>query len=314
MKSKRSKRKVVTCPRKPVPVEIEELIFEWAAWMHRRYAPTLSIFSKYVQERVERIIYETLVIDVSGFPSPAVAHASNIFSTLSSRPEKFFAMIVKNLFITDDVPLHVKEVAISKCTGVLHLVYLDDPLTGGGRLISTSSVLSSLYISQNLIPEVLVPARGIEFPNLLLLGIFDMGPPEPVPSLHWLPALKTVHVDIDRSPALPRMEDQWKHDLSTILPTTPHLRVLWIDILLPDSATYVQQFINGLNINNDVEIGIRYAHHHWGMFNFMFRWWEIIWGHASDCKPSKNLLDSNYGDEKAVRWRCLDEDYQNGDY
>ncbi|KAG6808430.1 hypothetical protein H0H92_004133, partial [Tricholoma furcatifolium] len=132
MKSKRSKRKVVPGPRKPIPIEIEELIFEWAAWMHPRCAPTLSVVSKYVQERVERIIYETLVIDVSGIPSPAVAHASKIFPTLSSRPEKFFAMTVRNLFITDDVPPHVKEVALSKCTVFSILCISTTRLPAGG--------------------------------------------------------------------------------------------------------------------------------------------------------------------------------------
>ncbi|KAG6812531.1 hypothetical protein H0H92_002422 [Tricholoma furcatifolium] len=270
-----------------LPLEIEDAIFELTARIYPTFAPTLSIVSKRVQERVE---------EPPGYVhGPDMAYAKRILPTLESRPAEFFAKAVRNLFIAENVPLPIRELALSKCTGVRHLAILEhsEPIFGGKLMTSTPSVLSSLYVAQSILTEV--ATQGIEFPNVTFLGILFF-PEERVPSLHWLPALRTVHISLQCFGA-DKTNDPWQWDLSTILSTTAQLETFWIDVhwYYAHKAKSVQNYIHEKDIGSHVEIRIRYCKHQLSPFAFLWRWRRRITECDNmGCKPTGPPISELY--------------------
>ncbi|KAG6808790.1 hypothetical protein H0H92_002880 [Tricholoma furcatifolium] len=226
-------------PTKPprFPPEIEHLIFVESARSKPGFAPTLSIVCKRVQTWVEAVIYESLYIVHSGNPDdipdkfePGQARDSRIFPTLLSRPAEFFAANVYNLCMLPDVSCTLREVALSKCTSVRHLAIFEDGesaliLDKNWVLVGVSfTTVVSLNTTKSTLREMM--ELEIKLPNVTFLAIrrsFDEE--DVVPSLDWLPAVKTVEVYLRKPHGA-----QWQADITKILATTPQLRELWLDL------------------------------------------------------------------------------------
>ncbi|KAG6809223.1 hypothetical protein H0H92_001101 [Tricholoma furcatifolium] len=270
------------------PPEIEKLCFELAARASPAFAPTLSVVCQRVQAWVECIIYETLYVIPTVYRyryDPAQVWEKHILPTFQSRPAEFFAANVRNLCIFPDVSITFRRVALSKCTSVRHLgLYEDKTLfnvhgIGSGSAFATSVTLSSLFTTKKALSEMI--SLGIELPNLSFLGLH--GDKEQfMPSLDWLPELKTVELEFDR----PSIDIVWENNAVEVLANTPQLQELWINIK-PDSIGDVEESIDEDLIPSHVTVYIRNADVH---ENLVSEWRARIGGR---CSYKHSVLDSD---------------------
>ncbi|KAG6807982.1 hypothetical protein H0H92_005825 [Tricholoma furcatifolium] len=286
------------------PPEIENLIFVWSARSKPGFAPTLSAVCKRVQTWVEAVIYESLYIvhagtidDVPDAFEPEQARDSRIFPTLLSRPAEFFAANVYNLCILPDVSCTLREVALLKCTSIRHLALFEEG--EGHHIIDESGVLVgisfttvvSLNTTKNILEEMM--DLKIELPNVAFLAIrcaaFDE---QIVPSLDWLPAVKTVQLYLQKP-----YEARWEKDVAKVLATTPQLQELWLDLwtIYYEVETYVDRH----GIPSGVTIYVRNVHAH---YHYIWEWRARIAGYMTipreslDCdkggtRRSKGIVD-----------------------
>ncbi|KAG6839172.1 hypothetical protein C0991_005218, partial [Blastosporella zonata] len=261
---------------------------------------------------VEAIIYESLYIIPADYRwryDPAQAREARILPTLRSRSAEFFAANVRNLCICPDVTITFRRIALLKCTSVRHLgLYENKTLfavhgTGSGSVLPTSFTLSSLFTTKKALLEMM--NLGIQLPNLSFLGIHGDKEQE-MPSLDWLPELKTVELEFDR----PSVEIVWKRNAVEVLATTPQLQELWINIR-PDSIDEVEECIDEHRIPSHVTVYFRNADVH---EDYISEWRARIGG---CCSYKYSSLDS--GDPRPSRrveycaCSCWDKDEESDD-
>ncbi|KAG6824678.1 hypothetical protein H0H92_006133 [Tricholoma furcatifolium] len=216
-----------------LPPGIEDLIFEWAARLNPRHAPTLSVLSKRIQARVERVIYESLYIgphiSVGEFDN---AKQDRLYPTSCSRPVKFFATHVRNVYFPFAASSRVVESILPKCLGIRRLVLFRYD-AGFGELIPSASTLSWLYVDKCSLREMV--ENGTVLPNLTFLGIHHLPPKVPLPSFESFPALETVELDIEHSASvddfLPKYQEM-DHDIKRVLSTVARLRLFRLTLTL----------------------------------------------------------------------------------
>ncbi|KAG6883248.1 hypothetical protein C0993_007229 [Termitomyces sp. T159_Od127] len=112
-----------------LPPEIQDEIFDYAARIDPKYAPTLSVISKRVQSRVEKVIYEKLhffpVRWYLPWPRSAEVATIELFKpTLAHRPAEFFATHVRSVIFQYNVQYCSGRLVLEKCTGLEHLAFL----------------------------------------------------------------------------------------------------------------------------------------------------------------------------------------------
>jgi hypothetical protein len=107
-------------PQNRLPEDLEREIIELTARCFPGFAPTLALVSKQAQAWVERIIYNTVILDYP-LKTPLL-----FLRTIESRPASFFASHVKNLYITSMVPYPHAQRALSVCTSVVSLTCWTD--------------------------------------------------------------------------------------------------------------------------------------------------------------------------------------------
>ncbi|KAG6914954.1 hypothetical protein DXG01_014273 [Tephrocybe rancida] len=197
--------------------EIEDEIFAWAARLLPSHAPSLSIISKRIQRQVETVMYETLFV-----------------TTVTLDPDRHWhelALVdrshVRNIYLQTDIP-KVAKLLLKKCTMLRHLAFLVDPhwLRGAGPWICPlSSTLLTFYTSRQVLVEM--ADSGVVFPNVKFLGVRVNPYLTRIPSLHWLPALETVKLELDGE-AIP--SSGWSLDVDTVVSSTSNLRLLVVDV------------------------------------------------------------------------------------
>ncbi|KAG5636032.1 hypothetical protein H0H81_009332 [Sphagnurus paluster] len=203
--------------------EIEDEIFEHAAFMYPTYAPALSVVSRRVQTRVEYIIYETIELRsmVLSFLE-GMSFIERFEPTLNARPAEFFAKRVRNLFIEQSVPPRFIPLILSKCTGIQNLSLSQamwqhriDHTETPKLILPLASTLRSLEIDRLTLSQL--AALGTVFPCFHLLSILAWPGPTHVPiaNLDWLPGLAMVVVHLGRQPC--ETDTRTAKDLSTLL-------------------------------------------------------------------------------------------------
>ncbi|KAG6839451.1 hypothetical protein H0H87_000782, partial [Tephrocybe sp. NHM501043] len=206
--------------RPSLPVDILDNIFEHAADLDPSGAPSLSIVSKRSQICVEKIMYETLIIDhYDGYPEIAIFE--KIMPTFQKRPADFFATRVKNLcLIVSDSDSSSAEFILAKCTGLRHLgLWCPHDIGQGTWILPSAPTLESLLTDRRIFQEVADSA--VTFPKLeyfWLSSLHDL----PLPSLQWVPALEAVCLDIYGV-------DSWKDDIGTIISSAPTIESIVVE-------------------------------------------------------------------------------------
>ncbi|KDR67513.1 hypothetical protein GALMADRAFT_258131 [Galerina marginata CBS 339.88] len=106
-----------------LPYDLERDIFELAARAFPGHAVKLCTISRYVQEWMERIIYETVVLDLPLFTTKL------FLRTFYSRPTNFFARNVKRLYMTNFLAFPEAREIVAACAGLTDLVCWADPIS-----------------------------------------------------------------------------------------------------------------------------------------------------------------------------------------
>lgn len=228
-----------------LPLEIEDLIFEYAALMHPRDASSLAVVSKRVQACVEKVIYEKLQffpmhshLDLPFLRSGDITNIRLFKYTVLRRPAEFFATHVRSIFFHDLVKYRWSMRVLKKCTGLEHLVFImiaGFASSASSLVLASANTLQSLMTTQTILQDM--ADSGIVCPRLRYLwadASYDMR----MQPLHWLPALHTVVLVLCRSPW---DYDSWKDDVETIITSTQNLQVLslWVGA---DEINYVDQW------------------------------------------------------------------------
>ncbi|KAG6825728.1 hypothetical protein H0H92_002701 [Tricholoma furcatifolium] len=231
-----------------LPPEIEDAIFELAARMSPRDAPKLSIVSKRIQDRVERVIYESLFFvqeinrDNKGEDT---ACFERILPTFHARPTEFFAKCVKNVFFPYTTPLNTGKIILSKCTRIQHLMYWISSDCVESRLCmpSLTHSLKSLIGNTYLFAELF--EAGLVFPNLNFLFFIDrrISHLYRITTFAWLPQLEIIitHIPINLE------------DLEILVYTTPKLKTLFLDAWR-DMEEEVEEWGRELSRSIDVRV------------------------------------------------------------
>ncbi|KAG6907374.1 hypothetical protein DXG01_009103 [Tephrocybe rancida] len=236
--------------------EIEDEIFTWAARLLPSHAPSLSTVSKRIQRQVEAVMYETLFMTTVTLDPDRHWHklalAQRFKPTLHARSAEFFSTHVHNIYLQTDVPKEVAKLLLEKCTMLRHLAFLVDPnwLRGAGPWICPlSSTLLTFYTSRLVLVEM--ADSGVVFPHLKFLGVRVNPYFTRIPSLHWLPALETVKLELDGE-AIP--SSGWSLDVDTVVSSTSRLRLLVVDVN-PECLGYVAPKLQELH----VQVAVRNA-------------------------------------------------------
>ncbi|PPQ96166.1 hypothetical protein CVT26_004798 [Gymnopilus dilepis] len=238
-----------------LPYELERDIFELTARAYPCEAVKLSTISKYVQEWVEAVIYETVVLD---FP---LSRTESFLDTFLSRPPSFFARTVKRLHITTVVPFTQARAIIAACSNITDLTCWADPNNIREDLISVipSEQIHRLSIkltglwgafserpSQQFTPKL--------FPNLTHLEIVNPTGPN-----------ARVQIDLDGLLSLPKLThlalgELWIHyhldlipHLQRALEQSPKLRVL----LLISRDVHFLDFLAKSGVQRDCRVVVQ---------------------------------------------------------
>ncbi|KAG6856706.1 hypothetical protein H0H87_001495 [Tephrocybe sp. NHM501043] len=174
-----------------IPVEILDIIFEHAAHLNPRRAPSLSVISKRIQICVEKIMYKTLIIDYDNWGYPEMALYHKIMPTFRNRSTDFFTTHVKNLcLIVEDTDLSSPEFILAKCTGLRHLGLACPYSTGEGTwLLPSAPTLKSLTTDRRIFQKV--ADSGVTFAKLTYFWLSSLHY-LPLASLEWVPALEAT--------------------------------------------------------------------------------------------------------------------------
>ncbi|KAG6807127.1 hypothetical protein H0H92_008684, partial [Tricholoma furcatifolium] len=241
-------------PTHRVPPEIEDEIFELAARMFPKDAPKFSIVSKRIQDRVERVVYESLflVVDIEYPRFPDTACIERILPTIRERPAEYFAERVKNIFFPYDIPLSAVHLILTKCTRIRHLIYWLSPTTDALPWFPPlTKTLQSLMTDTLLLMELY--KAGFIFPSVKFMFITDSETTTSyfidISTFEWLPELE---IACARAPL--RLKD-----LDVLAYTAPKLRTFHVGI--GEGAVFVvEKWARGLQRSIEVRINDPAAH------------------------------------------------------
>ncbi|KAF8067982.1 hypothetical protein FPV67DRAFT_1167878 [Lyophyllum atratum] len=234
--------------------EIEDVIFEWATHMFPPDAASFSVVSKRLQRRVEAIMYETIVFISYNeiFRLRNMTYVERFEVALHSRPAEFFAAHVRNVCITNSVPKEIATLILSKCTGIRNLAIWQhrnpvklDPVEAISPFASTLSSLSAGRYTLRRLAE-----SGYVFPNLKFVAVGIHPLSMDLPTMEWLPALRTLRMRLGQQPF---DDDMWTQDVKIVISTAPQLQALLLDVdqqCLDDVSVRVAEF-------NDERIVVR---------------------------------------------------------
>ncbi|KAG6871204.1 hypothetical protein C0995_007301 [Termitomyces sp. Mi166 len=214
-----------------LPPEIQDEIFEWAACMHPNDRLALSLISKRVQTRVEKVIYESLYL-FPGFELPYprpktnnLAHLSRFLRTLHNRPLHFFATHVRNIYFQPDVSHEDAKFVLEKCPGIQHLGLLVDwpsyPEPNFPPCVYPhANTLRSLMTTRDVL--IGMTKSGIVFPGITYLVISMWPYFTSVPALECLPALNIMEMILEDEP--------WDGDVNVVLSSTSNLQFMSLHV------------------------------------------------------------------------------------
>ncbi|KAG6808517.1 hypothetical protein H0H92_003858 [Tricholoma furcatifolium] len=155
------------------------------------------------------------------------------------------------------------RIALSKRTSVRHLGLYEDGMLlrvyskGSGCALPTSFTLQSLFTNKQSLLEM--TSAGIRLPNLSFLGIYGDGKRFTL-SLDWLPALKTVELDLELG--RPSIEDVWNLNAVEIFVKAPQLEELWINIQPDESILDAEEVIQEFRVPKHIKLYLRNAQTH----------------------------------------------------
>ncbi|GLB37050.1 hypothetical protein LshimejAT787_0401010 [Lyophyllum shimeji] len=226
--------------------EIEDEIFEWAARMAIRSAPSLTVVSRRVQKRIEAIIYDT--IRLSAFHTTTnntgTSYYERFMSTLRARPAEFFAQHVHNLCITAAVPRFAATEILAKCTGVRNLALWQYPEPPHyfpfDLVVPFSATLTSLSMFK-LDLCMLADIKNVSFPRVTQLTV-ALDRRAKLPTLAWLPSLTSVEIDFGDQP---EEDDEWLAEVTTALSTAPLLQSLIVMVNTAHAMTRAENVLRG---------------------------------------------------------------------
>ncbi|KAG5352516.1 hypothetical protein C0989_001950 [Termitomyces sp. Mn162] len=208
------------------PPEIEDRIFEWAAFLLPCDACHLAVTCKRLQIRVEYIMYESLLFAKEPYRGiPETADVKRFEYTLKVRPAEFFATRVRNICIMFNVNPSFAKSVIAKCTGarcVACWTFMNRPSGYGTLFLPLTSTLVGISTNKYTVNEM--AASGIAFPHVQYLGLMGEAK-EPLLPLDWLPNLLTMQVDLNN----PR-SDQWLEDTKLAISTALFLEMVIFDV------------------------------------------------------------------------------------
>ncbi|KAG6815481.1 hypothetical protein H0H87_001408 [Tephrocybe sp. NHM501043] len=206
-----------------IPVEILDTIFEHAAHLNPRGAPSLSIVSKRIQICVEKIMYRNLIIDYENYGYPGITLYQKIMPTFRKRPAYFFATYVKSLcLMVEQSDYTCPEFILAKCTGLRHLGLWCPPNFGTATwILPLAPTLESLLTDRRIFREV--ADSGVTFPKLTYFWLSTQHY-LPLPLLHWAPALEAVCLDMYAA-------KYWMDDIETIMSSAPNIVSIVMEVV-----------------------------------------------------------------------------------
>ncbi|KAJ7059466.1 hypothetical protein C8F01DRAFT_1295349 [Mycena amicta] len=107
-----------------LPAELEREIFELVARAYPGKRSTLLLVARRIQIWIEPLLYETLVVS-------SQKQSEHILALANSRPQNFFASIVRRLVLTTDT--HAPDRILGLCSGATH-VAMEVGVSGDSRL------------------------------------------------------------------------------------------------------------------------------------------------------------------------------------
>lgn len=212
--------------------ELEDEIFEHAAYMYPSFAPTLSIISRRVQARIELVIYKTLVLRRRTASNRLhrvldMAWTSRIEATLLARPAEFFAKNVRNVTIDSTVSDRIKNLVFQKCTRIENLGLWC------GRdfnfVVPLSHTIRTLFTTRLVANDL--AASGVVFPRLTYLALQYLPRGTRIANLNCFPALTTVQLDIGRYIYV--HNEPWLEDVKTVISSVSDLESLVLNVAIP---------------------------------------------------------------------------------
>ncbi|KAH9484922.1 hypothetical protein JR316_0001824 [Psilocybe cubensis] len=155
-----------------LPYDLERDIFELVALAFPGHAFKLCTLSKYVQEWMEAIMYETVVLDLP------LTTVDLFLRTFYSRPASFFAKTVKRLYITSAIDFPESLRIISACSGAITMSCWTDRLGSKDNVIERLSTQRVERLSVKLYSlwgNTTMPRQFTKalFPNLTHLEIVN---------------------------------------------------------------------------------------------------------------------------------------------
>ncbi|PPQ70008.1 hypothetical protein CVT25_006089 [Psilocybe cyanescens] len=105
-----------------LPYDLEREIFELTARAFPGHALKLCTLSRYVQEWMEAIIYETVVLEL-----PLIT-VQLFLKTFYSRPASFFAKNVKRIYVTSIIDFDEARQVLAACSGATTVICWADRL------------------------------------------------------------------------------------------------------------------------------------------------------------------------------------------
>ncbi|KAJ7487113.1 hypothetical protein FB451DRAFT_1026600, partial [Mycena latifolia] len=239
-----------------LPLELERVIFEFAALSHPRTMMTLLLVASRVKLWIEPLLYRVLIVGVQPqwqanrtlrrrLTCPA------FLDVLRSKPASFVHDNVRNiLFRRREISLNEAAQALSKCTGTTNLMlYSHEP---SPSFLRPFSMMPLLRLSADL-GRLFGEANPVDFQHAIFgrlthLTIFD-SEPEMVPSsgLARIPCLThlSFKLIIDRE------------FLSSILVQCPQLQVL-ADVIVGDHEISKQD-LSHMHFSDDVRAVVIYC-------------------------------------------------------
>ncbi|KAG6844861.1 hypothetical protein H0H87_002984 [Tephrocybe sp. NHM501043] len=213
------------------PPEIEDKIFELASHAYPQYAHHISAVSKRAQQRVEPIIYETIIFIEKRSKVRGTTYAERFETVLRSRSSAFFTTYVRNVCITPSVGIDFLALFFSKCTSIRHLAvwrrldFSESDIDIVDLITSSSQTL--LSFSTGRMELLKLEAAGHIFPILteLHVDVFPSG--TPLMGLCCFPALKIVKLRFGQQPIA---SDQWWYDVLTTAFSASELQTLFVDV------------------------------------------------------------------------------------
>ncbi|KAG6818954.1 hypothetical protein H0H93_016893 [Arthromyces matolae] len=254
-----------------LPVEITHHIIDLATQLHPGHAHVFSVVSKDLQIRVERIMYKDLVIidQPSKLPHriPETAQYERILVALDNRPAEFSATRIHNVLLVNDVSRGRAAVILAKCTGLRNLSYWSyHPSPDESWSLSCMSTLRYLSLSADAFCGLAI--NKTVFPELtkVHLDAFKFYPSDTMPTLEWLPALRTLTIhDPD--------EFHWEKIISMVS-TAPTLRLIIWEVWKATTDTVEMKEWADKNISH-VKLEIREFEGSGTGFNAFEKWRQV---------------------------------------